>query len=64
MMMYLHLIWIDWPKMAFLLMLYCPAPICGPSRTAILSGMRPVTSGVYDNNIKFSKDLPNVVTLI
>ena len=42
---------------------HCPAPICGPSRTAILTGMRPVTSGVYDNNIKFSKDLPNVVTL-
>ncbi len=36
---------------------HCPAPICGPSRTAILTGMRPVTSGVYDNNIKFSKDL-------
>jgi arylsulfatase A-like enzyme len=42
---------------------HCPAPVCGPSRTAILSGMRPVTSGVYDNNIKFSRDLPNVVTL-
>lgn len=42
---------------------HCPAPICGPSRTAILSGMQPVTSGVYDNNIKFSEDLPRVVTL-
>ena len=42
---------------------HCPAPICGPSRTAILSGMYPVTSGVYDNNIKFSRDLPNVITL-
>ena len=42
---------------------HCPAPICGPSRTAILTGMRPETSGIYDNNIKFSKDLPNVVSL-
>ena len=42
---------------------HCPAPTCGPSRTAILSGMLPVTSGVYDNKIKFSRDLPNVVTL-
>lgn len=42
---------------------HCPAPVCGPSRTAILSGMRPVTSGVYDNNIKFSRDLPHVVSL-
>ena len=42
---------------------HCPAPVCGPSRTAILSGMQPVTSGIYDNNIKFSRDLPEVVTL-
>ena len=42
---------------------HCPAPVCGPSRTAILSGMRPVTSGIYDNNIKFSRDLPQVVSL-
>ena len=34
---------------------HCPAPICGPSRTAILTGMRPVTSGVYDNNVKLIK---------
>ena len=42
---------------------HCPAPICGPSRTAIFSGLQPVTSGIYDNNIKFSRDLPKVVTL-
>ena len=42
---------------------HCPAPVCGPSRTAILSGVRPVTSGIYDNNIKFSRDLPQVVSL-
>ena len=42
---------------------HCPAPVCGPSRTAVLSGLSPVTSGIYDNNIKFSRDLPKVVTL-
>ena len=42
---------------------HCPAPVCGPSRTAILSGMQPVTSGIYDNNVKFSRDLPEVTTL-
>ena len=42
---------------------HCPAPVCGPSRTAVFSGLSPVTSSVYDNNIKFSRDLPEVVTL-
>ena len=42
---------------------HCPAPVCGPSRTAILTGMQPVTSGIYDNKIKFSRDLPKVISL-
>lgn len=33
----------------------CPAPVCNPSRTAFLSGLRPSTSGIYDNS---QDDLP------
>ncbi len=29
---------------------YCAAPACNPSRIALMSGMRPSTSGCYDNS--------------
>lgn len=32
---------------------YCASPSCNPSRTALMSGLRPSTSAVYDNNIDF-----------
>jgi arylsulfatase A-like enzyme len=32
---------------------YCAAPICNPSRTALLSGRRPNVTGVYDNSQPF-----------
>ena len=28
---------------------YCAAPVCNPSRTALMSGLRPGATGVYDN---------------
>lgn len=28
----------------------CPGPVCGPSRSALLSGYRPSTTGVYGND--------------
>ncbi|SNQ44841.1 sulfatase [Cellulophaga lytica] len=42
---------------------YCQQAICGPSRASVLTGVRPETSGVYHNYIKFRDANPNVVTL-
>ncbi len=32
---------------------YCASPSCNPSRAALMSGLRPSTSAVYENNIDF-----------
>src|SRR5258708_35514612 len=32
---------------------YCAAPLCNPSRVALMTGLRPSTTGVYDNNQPF-----------
>ncbi len=29
---------------------YCAAPVCNPSRAALMTGMRPSTTGIYNNN--------------
>ena len=42
---------------------YCAAPGCNPSRTAILSGLRPTTSGVYGNSDSWKEIIPDVITL-
>lgn len=42
---------------------HCPAPLCNPCRTAIMTGLRPSTSGIYNNNAVWAKKMPNWVTL-
>src|SRR5215470_8693067 len=37
---------------------YCAAPVCNPSRTALMSGLRPGSSGVYDNEDNFQPVIP------
>lgn len=42
---------------------HCQQAICGPSRASLLTGIRPETSGVFHNYIKFRDVNPNVITL-
>ncbi|MEC8423226.1 MAG: sulfatase, partial [Myxococcota bacterium] len=42
---------------------HCAAPACNPSRTAVLTGIRPSTSGVYGNNQAWRPALPEAMTL-
>jgi len=42
---------------------YCASPACNPSRTAILTGFRPSTSGVYGNKSDWRGALPDAVTI-
>lgn len=42
---------------------HCAAPLCNPSRTAILTGLRPSTTGIYNNDQYLRPHHPDVVTL-
>jgi len=43
---------------------YCASPSCNPSRTAVFTGLRPSTTGVYGNNADWLAALPQTKTLL
>jgi arylsulfatase A-like enzyme len=42
---------------------HCAAPACNPSRAALMTGIRPSTSGVYHNPQPWRQAMPTAVTL-
>lgn len=42
---------------------YCASPSCNPSRTAVLTGKMPSSSGVYNNAADWKSALPDAITL-
>lgn len=42
---------------------HCAAPLCNPSRTALFTGLRPSTSGIYNNDQYWRPALPGVATI-
>ena len=42
---------------------HVPGPICGPSRTAILSGRWPTSTGIYTNAISYRRQMAHLISM-
>jgi arylsulfatase A-like enzyme len=42
---------------------YCQVAVCNPSRSSVLSGLRPDTIGIYDQSKYLRRENPDIVTL-
>jgi uncharacterized sulfatase len=42
---------------------YCQYPLCSPSRTSVMFGLRPDATRVFDNAVNYRTTLPNAVSL-
>lgn len=42
---------------------YCQYPLCNPSRASFMTGLRPETTGVRNNQVHFRKNVPDAVTV-